>query len=134
MRPSSSLDRRCNKGRSRKERDHKSRSAYSLQNSSATSTADYASPEQTSGMFAIRIVTRLALYDFICEEITSYWNPIVSEEQFLRDTDQRMNILDDKEIALCHGWVSLNSIIVFFVRSFSLWFDRVSIVKSNHFN
>lgn len=51
LRPSSSLDRRRIQSRSRQERDSKSRSAHSLQESSATSTTDYASPEQPSGTF-----------------------------------------------------------------------------------
>lgn len=51
LKPSSSLDRRRIQSRSRQERDSKSRSAHSLQESSATSTTDYASPEQPSGIF-----------------------------------------------------------------------------------
>lgn len=51
LKPSSSLDRRRIQSRSRQERDSKSRSAHSLQESSATSTTDYASPEYPSGTF-----------------------------------------------------------------------------------
>lgn len=50
LRPSGSLDRRRIHSRSRQERDSKSRSAHSLQESSATSTTDYASPEHISGI------------------------------------------------------------------------------------
>ncbi|XP_055306993.1 uncharacterized protein LOC129571249 isoform X2 [Sitodiplosis mosellana] len=49
LRPSGSLDRRRIHSRNRQERDSKSRSAHSLQESSATSTTDYASPEHISG-------------------------------------------------------------------------------------
>lgn len=51
LRPSGSLDRRRINSRNRQERDSKSRSAHSLQESSATSTTDYASPEHISGIF-----------------------------------------------------------------------------------
>lgn len=45
----SSLDRRRIQNRNRQERDHKSRSAHSLQESSASTTTDFASPpKQTS--------------------------------------------------------------------------------------
>lgn len=50
LRPSGSLDRRRINSRNRQERDSKSRSAHSLQESSATSTTDYASPEHISGI------------------------------------------------------------------------------------
>lgn len=46
--PTSSLDRRRMHNRNRQERDSKSRSAHSLQESSATSTTDYAIPENSS--------------------------------------------------------------------------------------
>lgn len=46
--PTSSLDRRRTLTRNRHERDSKSRSAHSLQESSATSTTDYAAPEQSA--------------------------------------------------------------------------------------
>lgn len=49
LRPSGSLDRRRVHSRNRQERDSKSRSAHSLQESSATSTTDYASPDHVSG-------------------------------------------------------------------------------------
>lgn len=44
---SASLDRRRVHGRSRHERDSKSRSVHSLQDSSATSTTDYAVPDNS---------------------------------------------------------------------------------------
>lgn len=50
LRPSSSLDRRRIHSRNRQERDSKSRSAHSLQESSATSTTDYATPEYPPGI------------------------------------------------------------------------------------
>lgn len=51
LRPSGSLDRRRIQSRSRQERDSKSCSAHSLQESSATSTTDYASPDHITGIF-----------------------------------------------------------------------------------
>lgn len=53
LRPSGSLDRRRINSRNRQERDSKSRSAHSLQESSATSTTDYASPEHISGIIFV---------------------------------------------------------------------------------
>lgn len=48
IKPTSSLDRRRTLTRNRQERDSKSRSAHSLQDSSATSTTDYAPPDPAS--------------------------------------------------------------------------------------
>lgn len=48
IKPTSSLDRRRTLTRNRQERDSKSRSAHSLQDSSATSTTDYALTDPTS--------------------------------------------------------------------------------------
>ncbi|XP_031616692.1 liprin-beta-2 isoform X5 [Contarinia nasturtii] len=50
VRPSVNIEQRRIHSRSRKERDNKSCSAHSLQESSATSTTDYASPQQISGV------------------------------------------------------------------------------------
>lgn len=55
LRPSGSLDRRRIHSRNRQERDSKSRSAHSLQESSATSTTDYASPEHISGILCVSV-------------------------------------------------------------------------------
>lgn len=55
LRPSGSLDRRRIQSRNRQERDSKSRSAHSLQESSATSTTDYASPEHISGILCVSL-------------------------------------------------------------------------------
>lgn len=48
VKPTCSLDRRRTLTRNRQERDSKSRSAHSLQDSSATSTTDYAPTDPTS--------------------------------------------------------------------------------------
>lgn len=51
VKPIGNIEQRRIHTRSRKERDSKSCSAHSLQESSATSTTDYASPEHISGTF-----------------------------------------------------------------------------------
>lgn len=71
LRPSGSLDRRRVHSRSRQERDSKSRSAHSLQESSATSTTDYASPDHITGISCcfrlFRLVTKC-----VCQHYSAY--------------------------------------------------------------
>lgn len=72
LRPSSSLDRRRIHSRNRQERDSKSRSAHSLQESSATSTTDYASPEYPSGTFNFEFQFKNVSYCWLCCSLSAW--------------------------------------------------------------